>query len=148
MKKITLIIVTVVLCAAMIAGCSAPAAVPSESAAESASQPVETTEPTADQSAATDTDYMSWTGAEWNAATGAEQFAATEAVLLAIGDSIMDNYTQLVEEAKTNEAVKEQIDAQVKSLQGTIDTFFENSPEATLSQLVEASKQAAEGMAS
>lgn len=148
MKKIILIIVTVALCAAMLAGCSTPAAIPSESAAASASEPVEATEPAAGQPAAADTDYMSWTGAEWNAATDAEQFAATEAVLLAIGDSIMDNYTQLVEEAKTNEAVKEQIDAQVKSLQGTIDTFFENSPEATLSQLVEASKQAAEGMGS
>ena len=120
MKKITLIMVTVVLCAAMLAGCSTPAA---------------------------DTDYMSWTGTEWNAATDAEKFTATEAVLLAIGDSIMDNYTQLVETAKTDETVKAQIDAQVTSLQGTIDRFFESSPAATLNDLVEASKQAAAGLA-
>ncbi|MEA5002150.1 MAG: hypothetical protein VB081_01420 [Christensenella sp.] len=146
MKKLTLVIVTVVLCAAMLMGCAAPAteatdsAAPSESAA--ASESAEGTE-----SAVANADYMSWTGADWNAATNEEQFAATEAVLLEIGDAMMDNYTQLVEQAKTNDKVKAQIDTQIEALQGTIGTFFESSPEATLKELVDASKQAAAAMA-
>ena len=140
MKKQTLIIVTAVLCAAMLAGCATPAAETSASVVPSES--AEASEP----AAAANTDYMSWTGAEWDAANSDEQFAAAEAVLLKVGDAMMSNYGELVEQAKSDETVKAQIDEQVESLKSSIATFFKSSPEATLSDLVAASTQAVESL--
>ena len=88
---------------------------------------------------------MSWTGADWDAAAEEEKFAAAEATLLAVGDAMMDNYAELVEQAKTNDQVKEQIDKQIKTLQSSIASFFKSSPESKLSDLVAASKQVVDG---
>lgn len=151
MKKITLIIVTVALCAVLFAACGAPAAAPSDSAPAESAQASDSAEPTESaqasdsaqptEAAAGNTDYMSWTGADWDAAAEEEKFAAAEATLLAVGDAMMDNYAELVEQAKTNDQVKEQIDKQVKTLQSSIASFFKSSPDSKLSDLVAASKK-------
>lgn len=154
MKKITLIIVTVALCAVLFAACT-PAAAPSDSAPTESAQASDSAEPTESaqasdsaeptEAAAGNTDYMSWTGADWDAAAEEEKFAAAEATLLAVGDAMMDNYAELVEQAKTNDQVKEQIDKQIKTLQSSIASFFKSSPDSKLSDLVAASKKVVDG---
>ncbi|MBC5648568.1 hypothetical protein [Christensenella tenuis] len=139
MKKIVLVVAAVVLCMAFAVGCAAPAAAPSESAPASEAASAEAS---GEASAAANTDYMSWTATEWEAASDAEKTAASEALLLDIGDYLMDGFAAMVEQAKTDDSVKEQIDSQVESLKTQIETFLASSSSFTIGDLAQASKQA------
>lgn len=148
MKKIVLAVAAVVLCMAFAVGCAAPAAAPSESAsaaAPSESAPASeaaSAEASGEASAAANTDYMSWTAAEWEAASDAEKTAASEALLMDVGDVLMEGFAAMVEQAKTDDSVKEQIDSQVESLKTQIETFLASSSSFTIGDLAQASKQA------
>ncbi len=152
MKKLFLVMVAVVLCAAFVAGCAAPAETTAEgsAAATESAQASESAEPAASESADAaaseaalpEGDYMSWTAEEWNAASDAEKTAASETLLLDIGDAMMDGYSEMVEMAKTDEDVKAQLDEQIESLKAQIDTFLNGTSDATIGDLAEASKQA------
>ena len=143
MKKIVLVMVAVVLCVAFAAGCTAQTATPSESA--QATESAEATESASVEASAeapaANADYASWTSEEWAAASDGDLTAAAEALLLDIGDFLMDGYSDLVEQAKTNDSVKEQIDSQIESLKSQIKTFLDSTPGATIGDLAEASKQ-------
>lgn len=147
MKKIVFVVVAVMLCAALAMGCAGPTAAPSESAQATESASAEASVEASDAPAANG-DYSSWTNEEWEAAADSDKTAATEALLAEIGDYMMEGYSDLMEQAKTNDSVKEQLDAQIESLKGQIENFLKNSPGSTIGDLAKASKQVVDGSGS
>lgn len=153
MKKIVLVVAAVVLCMAFAVGCAAPAAAPSESASAAApsesasaaapSESAPAAEASEETPAAANTDYMSWTATEWDAASDAEKTAASEALLMDVGDVLMDGFSDLMQQAETNESVRKQLEGQVETLKTQIENFLASSPEVTIGDLAEASKQVA-----
>lgn len=152
MKKFGMIVLAVVLCTVLLAGCAVPVPVPvaaetqtpsaspnpSESASASPSPSV-SAEPSAQESlAAGETDYMSWTGEDWSAATDEEKLEAAMVLLGKAGDKLVgEGFTKLMELAQSDESAKAEIEEGAKALITSIDEFFEMMPSATLSQLVE-----------
>lgn len=143
-EKIVLVVAAVVLCMAFAVGCAAPAAAPSESASAAApSESAPAAEASEETPAAANTDYMSWTATEWDAASDAEKTAASEALLMDVGDVLMDGFSDLMQQAETNESVRKQLEGQVETLKTQIGNFLASSPEVTIGDLAEASKQVA-----
>ncbi len=120
MKKIVLVIVAVVLCAAAVMGCA----------------------PQSDGGASTD--YKAWTIKEWTAADDAAKTAATEWVLGEVGEALIPNFSQVAEQAKKDDAAKEQYSEMVEGLKPQIESFLNASEKATLQDLADSSSKLGE----
>ena len=171
MKKVGMLVLALLACSTMMLACSSDdknTTAASTTAAETTAAPTTEAETTAAPTTAAETTaaattaagagatteagdnavYMGWTKTEWSKATDEEKTAAANAVLMDIGDAMMDNFSSLVELAKTDEKVKAQIDSQVAALVTQIDSYFTSATaEMTLQDLVDLSKQLVESTA-
>lgn len=161
MKKVGMLVLALLACSTMMLACSSDdkdTTAASTKAAETTAAPTTEAETTAAATTAAEAGatteagdnavYMSWTKTEWFKATDEEKTAAANAVLMDIGDAMMDNFSSLVELAKTDEKVKAQIDSQVEALVTQIDSYFTSATtEMTLQDLVDISKQLVESTA-
>lgn len=163
MKKVGMLVLALLACSAMMVACSSDdkeTTAAATTAAETTAAPTteaETTDAatTAAETTAAETTaagesteagdnavYMSWTKTEWSKATDEEKTAAANAVLTDIGETLMEDFASMMELAKTDEAVKAQIDGQVEALVTQIDSFFQSATDdMTLQTLVDLSKQ-------
>lgn len=135
MKKIVMIVLTVALCAAMLVSCAAPAAAPSASASASAS--VAANESAAPSAAAAG-DYMAWTKADWDAATDDQKLEASYVLIGELSGALFEGIDMktLIEQAKTDEKAKAQMDESAKQMFQSVDGFFEEKPEMTLQDMI------------
>ena len=161
MKKVGMLVLALLACSTMMLACSSDdknTTAASTTAAETTAAPTTEAETTAAATTAAEAGatteagdnavYMGWTKTEWSKATDEEKTAAANAVLMDIGDAMMDNFSSLVELAKTDEKVKAQIDSQVAALVTQIDSYFTSATaEMTLQDLVDLSKQLVESTA-
>lgn len=83
--------------------------------------------------------YSSWKKADWDKASDDQKFEVSEKVVIEIGEEMMEGYAEIYEKAKDS-SEKEKLEAEIKNMQSTIDTFFDTDANATLGELVEASK--------
>lgn len=112
MKRVGLLALVVVLCAACAAGCGQ----------------------SADQKSVAD--YLEWTGADWDAASAAEKTEVAEKVVVDIGESMVEGFSTMVEEAKSNEATKAEFDSQINNMKDTMTAFFKEHPDSTIDELM------------
>ncbi|WP_434310595.1 hypothetical protein [Hominifimenecus sp. rT4P-3] len=164
MKKVGMLVLALLACSMMMVACSsdkettaAETTAAETTAAETTAAETTAAETTAAETTAAETtaaeagasteagdgaQYLAWTKAEWGKASDEEKTAAANAVLMDIGEAIMPNFSEMMEEAKTDAGVKAQLDGQVETLVGQIDTFFTSVDDTTtLQALVDASKQ-------
>lgn len=88
--------------------------------------------------------YASWTKADWDKASDDQQFEVAEKVVIELGEEMMEGYAEIYEQAKDSDA-EEELKEEVQNMQSTIATFFETDENATLGELIEASKALMQG---
>lgn len=121
MKKACGLMLALLLCAVFAAGCSSDS---SQSGSGSAAS-VE--------------NYLEWNKEDWDAASQADKTEVAEKMIVTIGETMIDNYGELVEEAKNNEATKSEFDNQLNEMTDEISAYFDHYPDGTLQDLVNSS---------
>ena len=126
MKKLCALLLAALLMTALCTACS------SGEEADTASASA------AEQDAST-VDYASWTKSDWDKATEEQKTGAARYMLFQIGESIMPDFSTLVQEAETDDSVQAQIENSVKNIRDQIGTYFDDADSgATLGDLIEA----------
>ena len=110
MRKITAVVLAVVLCAAFAAGCS--------------------------ESAKSVDDFESWTKSDWDGASDEDKDAVAEKVLVAVGETLVQGFGDQVEQLKSEPESKEQYDAEIAEMKSMISEYFDEEPDGTLSGIV------------
>lgn len=99
---------------------------------------------TAEPSVSGNTDYAAWTWEDWEAASSAQQQDCAYYVFLQVGDLMVDNFDEMVEEAKTDAAAEEKISSATEELADSIGPYLEQNPQTTVGDLIDSTRSVLE----